>query len=188
MAKANKKTTKKKNGSSTVIALVIIFLCLVAVFVGVTLKIKQNSEEPVDQGLILLERDLEKDYPESPLAVMKYYYDISKYLYSGTNDITLTSDLIWQQRLMFTRELQVLNPYEVQKEKALEEIVQLQTNGVNMISVEISDARLDPENTTIAYITVTEYWTNSNNMTKEYALYLEDGKWKIHRLEIIGKE
>ncbi len=189
MAKAVKKTKEKKSGSGgTIIALIIMAICIVAIFLGVTLKVKQNNEILPDQGAELLERNLEVDYPDSPIAVMTYYYDIYKYLYSGSANVSYTSELVWQQRLMFTRELQVLNPYEIQKETALEEIVSLHDSGLNIISVELSDAKLDPENTSIAYVTVTEYWTGLNNITKEYALYLEDGKWKIHRWDIIEQE
>ncbi|MFV0518725.1 MAG: hypothetical protein ACK5LY_00485 [Lachnospirales bacterium] len=184
MAKAN----KKNSSSATIITILILILCIIAICVGVYLKMKEYSELPVDQGEILLEKNLETDYPESPKAVVEYYYDIYKYLYSGEADVTYTSELIWQMRLMYTRELQVLNPYEIQKEAALEEIVEGQTYGVKMLTYELQDLRYDDANSTIAYVTVKEYWSGIQNFTKEYALYLEDGDWKIHRWDILSRE
>lgn len=187
MGYMDKKSIEKKKGAGP-LAVIIIAICVFAVIVGVWLKIRQSSEVPVDVGQQLLERNLEVDYPEGPDAVMEYYYELYKYLYSGSSDVTYTSEIIWQMRLMYTRELQVLNPYEKQKEQALEEVVQGQTSGISIISSEITDTRYDEANQTIAYVTVKEYWTGIRNVTKRYSLYLEDGKWKIHRWDNVEKE
>ncbi len=177
----------KSNTKSAIISFittVIILGGLVLVYFGISARMKDTVEPKYDKANEALSLNLETSYPQSPAAVTKHYYDLYMCIYSGEY-IERTSDLVWQMRGLFTQELQILNPFEIQKERTVEEVVKMQKQGLSILSYEITDIYEDTANDTISYVDVTEYWTGAQKASKKYALVEEDNRWKIHRLDFI---
>ncbi|MFV0440151.1 MAG: DUF6715 family protein [Lachnospirales bacterium] len=167
---------------SALMSFILILVFVGIFFVGLKSRIESNANKnDVSEAERLLSVNLETDYPKGPEAVVTYYYEIFSYMYGGNSDVTYTSELVWQMRSLFTQELMSLNPYEMQKENALNEIVESQTTGVKILDARVENAYYDELNNNIAYVEVKEYWTGIRNKSVNYALYLEDGKWKIQR-------
>ncbi len=179
-----------KKGNSVLVSLIttiIIVGGLVLVYFGVSARMKEVVEPKVKEVDKVLSRNLETDYPDSPAGVVRHYYEIYTVIYSG-NAVSRTSDLVWQERGLFTKELQILNPYEIQVENVLEEIAMTQAGGDKLLTYEILDVYQDSENEKIFYVDVVEYWTGAVKVNKKYALFQEDNNWKIHRWDIIENE
>ncbi len=187
MAKNNKKTTKVQGIIISILTTLLILAGLVLVYLGVSQRIDDTVTPKASKVDEVLSLSLETDYPASPSGVVTHYYDLYECMYSA-EAVDRTSDLVWQMRGLFTRELQILNPFEKQKENALNEVIQSQQTGLKFLSYEINDIYLDTANENITYIDVTEYWTGPQKIKKTYALFQEDNKWKIHRWDIIGNE
>ncbi len=176
-----------KKGSSlvfSIITMLIIIVGLIALYFGVSARMKEAVKPKNNKVDNILAVDLETDYPNSPASVVRHYYEIYSVIYSG-DAIAKTSELVWQQRGLFSEELNLLNPFELQKDNVLSEIAKTQAGGNKLLTYEITDVYPDIEDEEIFYVETVEYWTGASKVIKTYALILDGDEWKIHRWDIL---
>lgn len=105
MNKAHKRTI------STIITMTIVAILIVSLYAyWITNHDPSDTQTTLSETEILLQKDLEKDYPETPREVVKYYSRMLKMLYSELED-SETEALAYKIRELYDQEL-IQNTFE----------------------------------------------------------------------------
>ncbi len=179
---------KNKNSTGIVIG-VLIFLISVVVGSLIMLLYNNSEEQQSDDPYLAIEElDLEYNYPDNHLQVVKDYYTIYSYLYSGECDLDKIEEVITKQRLLFAEELNEYNPYEAQVNNVISEITQMNDMGVYFIDYDINRDVISEGEITKADVYVTEYLSGLVTNYKKYTLIKEAGDWKIFAWEYVSED
>ena len=128
--------------------------------------------------LFLLIDDLQDNYPNSPRELMEVVLHISALLYGGgIRDNNQFLEVIYAQRLLFSRELLALNPFEGQYYAFLEGLAQAQDDGMTFNRGEIVEIHYLAQDYAVAH--VARFWHGLGLTNWVYFLILEDDRWKI---------
>ncbi|MFV0341982.1 MAG: DUF6715 family protein [Anaerocolumna sp.] len=151
MKKPHKKTLQ------TIITMFIISVLIVTVYYfvrtdrGIGVK---NTQSKKTQAEILVEQDIEDEYPATPKDVLELYINISKYCYDRNTSEEQIDKLAAQARLLYDEELLENNPLEIYKSNLQDEINRFRDENIDVMNYYTGN---DED---------AEFWTNDN---KEYA-------------------
>lgn len=191
----------KKNKSSKIFILTIVFLGIFLIFGLVFLSFMQKNEissyftkdsakhsEKIYNTLIELSED---KYPETPEKVVELYTESYKLLYGARikkeHINTLVPIILEKQRILFSNELIANNPFEQQSLNIQKNIKFFEDENLKIVSVELKPVIYDQQDSKKAYINVVfqDNSKPSNSQASQnynYKYYLKkdrDGKWRI---------
>lgn len=174
---------KNKTGLVVVIALIIIaVLGGTGIFTKLQEPPKPTKIPEFDQ---ITSYDFEKNYPDSPAAVIELNNKIMSFLYGGMITEEQIPDIIKKQRNLFALELLNLNSAELQVEAAKQQIALIQAASQKIIKIEAQAPVYDLEDKTKCSVIVTQYTSTTVSNFVKYHLINEDGLYKILTWEAI---
>ena len=135
----------------------------------------------------LINKDLEKDYPETPREVVKVYNRIITAYYDGEYDDKEFDKLTDQALLLLDDDLKAENPKETYVKNLTDEIAEYKEEKKTISRASVCD-RNDVKYTNdkgddLAYVTASYFIKAGNSYEDTDEMYVlrkdEDGKWKI---------
>ncbi len=135
----------------------------------------------------ILSYDLENNYPNEYIDVLKAYTSTVEYIYSGIDNVDVEKAVEIQRQLL-SKEVLKLNSKEEQIRIAKLDIKKKLSEGINIYSSKVYDTYQDSINNKIAVGSSLYYSTQGtgNNIDIEYHLIKEDGKWKVFHFRSKG--
>lgn len=186
-------TTEKKGGS--VLKKVLIGLVMAALIAGFYFAISSrnngagNAEEAaqIKNGEDLLRKNLERDYPLTPTAVVSYYSDLLLAYYDEDCSKSMRKDLMDQSRLLYDDELLENNPEEKQLRALQADVADYEKKKRQIINFTICDTddvqygKLDGAEVALAGVSYrVREKKDLGDIEEEFFLRKdEDGRWKI---------
>ncbi len=179
----------------TVVRTIIFGLIIAALIVGfyfyLSNRTSSNEEKGQDAARTELEtvlsKDISKDYPGTPRAVIKWHNRILQLYYNGkleNSDITRLCD---QDMLLWDADLLQLNPREVYLNSLNGSIADFRAHGRKIQSSDVADtddvrySKKDGRN--LSYVIATYFITEGSGYTRIYQNYCmrqdSAGRWKI---------
>lgn len=145
----------------------------------------------------LIAKDIENNYPNTPVKVVELYSDIMLEYYSGTVEEDILEKLVKQSMLLFDAELLAENPEEELIKKTKEEVEEYKKQEQTITRYILENSR-DVEYYSVddmSYCVVTaEYFirNSSGGFAKTYEDYMlrkdEFGNWKILGWQLTNTE
>ncbi len=162
---------------------------------------KQNSkpaeeEQQLTEAQIIATTDFEKNYPESPRAVVKWYNRISTVIYNNDlGDVSL-KEIGSQERELLDEDLLKLNPekdFYNNLEKEMKENAERQRSIVSSEVCESADVSYKTVNGyECAYVYAYYFGKEGGNFTRTYQKFClrkdKEDKWKILTFEKVPQE
>ena len=181
---------KKRRGKlRKPIIITILALLVVSYYIYLTHRNVNNDDKMTSNSAVseITSRDLEKNYPGTPRAVVSYFADIQKIWYKDdiTND-ELTG-LVQHARALFDDELLVANDYEQYMNNLRSEITSYKDNESYITECIVEDG-YDTEyktfqNKSYAFVNTKYYVKDDKNLNVVYEKYTlrkdSDSRWKI---------
>lgn len=175
----------------TIIFGLIIAALIVAFYFYLSNRTSSNEEKGQDAARTELEtvlsKDISKDYPGTPRAVIKWHNRILQLYYNGkleNSDITRLCD---QDMLLWDADLLQLNPREVYLNTLNGSIADYRAHGRKIQSSDVADtddvrySKKDGRN--LSYVIATYFITEGSGYTRIYQNYCmrqdSAGRWKI---------
>lgn len=172
----------------------IVIISIILIFVGALIyaKIPENTNQfhynRADKGRILykdvMDMNAEYKYPKTPEEVMGKKANTLMLMYGDfVVDESLYTDIITQQRLLFSDELLQLNPFDEQIENFINflEILRDEDEEIRVVNIEVLPIIYPPNTQNIAVARVSQSYRNLGQINWVY--YLErstvDDKWRI---------
>ncbi len=134
------KTTK------VTILIVLLVLSMVGYYAYLSGRVKDQKRSSAEQVSLLdtvLNRDLVNDYPSTPKEVMKYYNDIVKLLYGGTDDELsqdVVDDLAMKMRGLYDAELLAHNEMGTHLIRLRSEVTEYQEKGRRITNCSVASS------------------------------------------------
>lgn len=187
----NLKKNKNKSKALASVLRIVLILVLIGVVI-VAFEYRGHVEEEVEDQITtkyeeILAFDLENNYPQGPYEVLHNYYSIVEYLYGGECNEDEVPILIEKQRMLLSKNILEITPYDEQVENCKLVLRSLYENDQRILGVDQKMPVTDENNPNLSYCEVTEYYNNSTNSKIEYTLILEDTKWKILRWDKLNE-
>lgn len=150
---------------------------------------KNGKEKETSVATAVLQRDMDKNYPGSPRAVVTYFADIQKIIYKNDLDDDEFTGLAQHMRATYDDELLEKNPYDLFVENLRSEVNSYKSDkkyisqyivedgyGIDMMSFQGDDyARVD-----VKYYVRCEKEKQTIAVYEKYTLRKnDDGQWKI---------
>lgn len=182
----------KKSGS--VLKTIIIGIIMIGLIVGFYFAISSRNngsgskeKASTKKESVLLRRDLEKEYPPTPTAVVSYYSDLVLAYYKDDCKKAVREDLILKSRLLYDNELLENNAEDEQMSNMEAEIKDYKKNKKQIIKYtmckpdEVSYGDLDGAEVALVYATFrVRDKKDLKDVDEEFFLRKdEDGHWKI---------
>lgn len=188
----NEKNSKKLQPSQIIrfaVIIVLVALIVLGIYIHITNKSKnsaQQAEKNMTEATVLMQLDLENQYPKTVRDVVKLHCRILKCIYNEElqeKDLKILNDQI---RQLLAEELLEENEESEQFAELLNEIGNFQSAGKRFISYAI-DAEENVEykevngvEYAIVYVTCNiKEGKTTDALQEEYLLVKEDGQWKI---------
>lgn len=184
------------------IRVAVVSLICAALVVGYFIYLnKKNAktEEPdktLTEAEIIETTDFDKNYPESPRAVVKWYNRIAVVLYNDDLGDVSVKTIGSKERDLFDEDLLKLNPERDFYKNIEQEISDNEKRGRSIISTEVNDSA-DVAYKTVngyecAYVYSYYFGKEGNNFTRTYQKFClrkdKDGRWKILTWEKVPRE
>lgn len=176
-----------KKVSTAIITLLVIILGIIMVVVGVMLKQEDAIESETEKYDHIMAYDLATQYPSNYVEVLNIHNEIVEFLYGGEIRDEQISDVIAQQRNLFSKELLSLNSYDSQVQKATVEIQTQRETGELIISHNLVESFVTPESADVALAYVAEYTNVGKNNYLKFDIIKEDNLWKINSWHKVDK-
>ena len=182
-----------KKRTAGIIKTVIIGVICVGIVAGFYYYLTNRSPRSVettgetDEITSVLSKYLEKDYPASPRAVIKYYNRILLCLYNETYDDEQYQKLLEKMRALMDEELLENNPQDTFSTQMQNDIAAYKAESKIIATASICDtdevAYKKVEGSDCAYVTASYFLRSTkayNRANQEYVLRKdENGDWKI---------
>ena len=135
----------------------------------------------------LINKDLEKDYPETSREVVKVYNRIITAYYDGEYDDKEFDKLTDQALLLLDDDLKAENPKETYVKNLTDEIAEYKEEKKTISRASVCDSNdvkyTNDKGDEIAYVTASYFIKAGNSYEDTDEMYVlrkdEDGKWKI---------
>ncbi len=154
----------------------------------------RNTSTPAENNINssdaekLIAKDIEKNYPNTPVKVVELYSDFTLAFYSADIEEDTLEKLIKQSMLLFDKELLTVNSEEDLIQKAKEEVEEYRSKSQTITRYILEDSRdveyYTLENISYCVVTVEYFIRNSNGgLAKTYEDFMlrkdEYDKWRI---------
>lgn len=172
----------------------LIFLVLAGLVFGyyyyLTHRNVDNTDKIGDQGSRFeqLDRDLERNYPGTPRAVLAYYGDILKFVYKEDLTDEEFASTVQHLRALFDDELLAYNDYESYYLTLQAEVKNYKDSGLYVADYKVEEG-YDIEYKTLedskdyAYVEMALYVRSGKNVKTIYELFTlrkdDDGNWRM---------
>lgn len=180
---------KKKAGIVILAVLFVALICGSFYYV----KIKSNATPDEDTHLTKIQkittRDLEKNYPKTPRAVVKLYNQIITSYYSGNYTDDEFDKLIDQARMLFDQDLADNNSKDDYKKSVETSIADYKNRSFKIRQTNVCDSddvkylTDDSNGDKLAYVTASYFTEENKKFDKTYQMYVlrkdDNGDWKI---------
>ena len=180
---------KKKAGIVILAVLFVALICGSFYYV----KIKSNATPDEDTHLTKIQkittRDLEKNYPKTPRAVVKLYNQIITSYYSGNYTDDEFDKLIDQARMLFDQDLADNNSKDDYKKSVETSIADYKNRSFKIRQTNVCDSddvkylTDDSNGDKLAYVTASYFTEKNKKFDKTYQMYVlrkdDNGDWKI---------
>lgn len=183
--------TKKKSGvGGTILFVILLAVIVVGVYIMITTGEDNGKLEPDvkrTETEVLLDRDMEKDYPGTIREVVKVYCRLAKCLYNEEFDEEQVEALTRQLRHLYDEELLAENEEQLHFAGIKGDIAHYQSNKMSINSYTVDRASDIQYKTTDKGETagINMYFTINENgsFTRSYQEFIlrkdADGKWRI---------
>lgn len=153
---------------------------------GETKKTVLTNLPPVSERLQVIKEEIEEHYPATPKEVIEKHNELMEIGYS--TDIKDEDFEAYAQnlRMLYTKQLQELNPLEEQVNKLIAERILSEDKPLIIITSEIEDITIVKDSSTDeekSAEAIVKHGTNKGSTIKKYRLIKEDGMWKIQAWE-----
>ena len=189
------------NKAKIVIRVAIVTLVCAALVVGYFIYLnKRNSSVEDDKQLteaeIIATTDFEKNYPETPRAVVKWYNRIAIVIYNNDLGDVSVKEIGSQERMLFDEDLLKLNPEKDFYNHIEEEMKENEERQRSIVSSELCDSA-DVQYKTVngydcAYVYSYYFGKEGGNFTRTYQKFClrkdKEGNWKILTFEKVSQE
>lgn len=181
-----------KNAKYVIIAIACI--CLICGGFYLFAQSQTETEEQLTQAQKVILKDLEKDYPKTPRAVVSYFNQILE-CYYGSEEITdqQLEDLVDQAILLFDDELALINPRDEYYDAVIADIQNYKDMNKTIVKSDVADSNdvlyIDDEKEgtdnvdELAYVDATYFVNTNGDFAYTYQQFVlrkdEDGRWKI---------
>lgn len=175
----------KKNLKSIIIVVICAILCL-GYFYYLSNR-NADKEEELSEVEMVISKDLEKSYPQTPREVVKFYNRILKCYYNEEYTEAQLEQLVDQVILLMDEELKEKNPREQFIANVKADIKAFQEEKKQMSGIQLAGTD-DIEKKTIegreyAYVQSSYYIKSEKSGARASQTYIlrkdEDGNWKI---------
>lgn len=180
---------KKKPKFLTPLIFVVLALIVVGVFYYCSRKEIDNNESLAaeDEVSLIVNRDLELNYPGTPKSVVTYYSEIIQTIYKTEHTDEQLQALARQARGLFDEDLLKHNEYNEYMDRLRAEVKSYQDAGRFISGYQIEDGYniefIEYEGRSYAKVNVKYYVREGKNLIHTYEEYTlrkdEAGKWKI---------
>ncbi len=145
----------------------------------------------------LIAKDIEKNYPNTPVKVVELYSDITMAFYSENVEEEMLEKLVKQSRLLFDEELLAANSEEDLIEQTKEEVAKYQETSQKITNYILEDSRdvdyYELDDRSCCVVTVEYFIRNSNGgLAKTYEDFMlrkdEFDHWKIVGWQLTSAE
>lgn len=167
------------------------FLCVVLLCGGFFVMKNKNSAEPENMTVVqqINAKNLEKDYPKTPRAVVKLYNQIVTSYYGEKYTDAEFDKLIEQARMLFDKDLADNNSAEDYKASVQESIADYKQRSFKIRQSSVCDSddvkylTDDTNGDQLAYVTASYFTEENKKFGKTYQMYVlrqdENENWKI---------
>ncbi len=190
------------NKLKVVIRVGIVSLICAALVVGYFLYLNNKNSKPSDQDEQLTEAeiiettDFDKNYPESPRAVVKWYNRIATVIYNNDLGDVKLEEVGEQERKLLDDDLLKLNPEKDFYKRLEAEMKENQERQRSIVSSEVCESS-DITYKTVngydcAYVYAYYFGKEGNNFTRTYQKFClrkdKQDRWKILTFEKVPQE
>ena len=190
------------NKLKVVIRVGIVSLICAALVVGYFLYLNNKNSKPSDQDEQLTEAeiiettDFDKNYPESPRAVVKWYNRIATVIYNNDLGDVKLEEVGEQERKLLDDDLLKLNPEKDFYKRLETEMKENQERQRSIVSSEVCESS-DITYKTVngydcAYVYAYYFGKEGNNFTRTYQKFClrkdKQDRWKILTFEKVPQE
>lgn len=190
------------NKLKVVIRVGIVSLICAALVVGYFLYLNNKNSKPDEQDEQLTEAeiisttDFDKNYPESPRAVVKWYNRIATVIYNNDLGDVKLEDVGEQERKLLDDDLLKLNPEKDFYKRLESEMKDNQERQRSIVSSEVCESSdITYKNVNgydCAYVYAYYFGKEGSNFTRTYQKFClrkdKQGKWKILTFEKVPQE
>lgn len=170
---------------------IVALLCVVLLCGGFFVLKNKNSAEPENMTVVqqINAKNLEKDYPKTPRAVVKLYNQIVTSYYGEKYTDAEFDKLIEQARMLFDKDLADNNSTEDYKASVQESIADYKQRSFKIRQSSVCDSddvkylTDDTNGDKLAYVTASYFTEENKKFGKTYQMYVlrqdENENWKI---------
>lgn len=163
----------------------------------------RNTATPAETQIVssnvekLIAKDIEKNYPITPVKVVELYSDITLEFYSGTVSEDTLEKLVKQSMLLFDEELLAANTEEELIRKTKEEVEDYKSKSQTITRYILEDSRdvnyFTVDDNSYCVVTVEYFIRNTNGgLAKTFEDFMlrkdEFDKWKIMGWQLTSAE
>lgn len=154
--------------------------------------VESNTE--VSEVSIILDKDLDKDYPATPRAVIKFYNRIITAYYGEEYTNVQFEKLADQARMLLDEELLEYNPRDEYISSLAKEVTDYKNRGRYIVSSDVSDTNnvhyAVKKGRDVAYVTSYYFTKEASTYERVYQEYVlrkdSAGRWKILTFRLVN--
>ena len=177
----------KKTGIVIIALIVIIAICGAFYVVNDNSKKESRKEASLTEIQKITTKDLDKDYPQTPREVVKFYNKIVDSYYKDQYTDDELDALMDQALKLFDDELVQANPKDSYKSSVIADVKNYKDQGKTIAQIDVGDSNdvkyaTDTEDQ-IAYVRASYFIKQDSSYSKTYQDYVlrkdSEGRWKI---------
>lgn len=177
----------KKTGIVIIALIVIIAICGAFYVVNDNSKKESRKEASLTEIQKITTKDLDKDYPQTPREVVKFYNKIVDSYYKDQYTDDELDALMDQALKLFDDELVQANPKDSYKSSVIADVKNYKDQGKTIAQIDVCDSNdvkyaTDTEDQ-IAYVRASYFIKQDSSYSKTYQDYVlrkdSEGRWKI---------
>ena len=156
-----------------------------------------ETKTDVSNAEKLIAKDIEKNYPNTPVKLVELYSDITMEFYSESVEEEMLEKLVKQSMLLFDGELLAANPEENLIQQTKEEVAEYREKSQKITNYILEDSRdveyYELDDNSYCIVTVEYFIRNSNGgLAKTYEDFMlrkdEFNQWKIMGWQLTSAE
>jgi hypothetical protein len=164
----------KRNANSYLFIFIIVFICIITF----STYSKNNNADDKTEYNELMALDLDKTYLVKPEDVVEVYYKAVSSLYNNNLSEEEIEDVIKIERMLFSKELLEINPYDAQLEAVKNSIGDFKKAKKSVVGFEEISVAYDEVSQKICKVE-TAFILTGQSINFIHTLILEEGNWKI---------
>lgn len=165
----------KRNPNSYLFMMIVILSCIV--FFSTYSKNNKNADNKAEYDE-LIALDLEKTYLVRPEEVVGVYYKTVTSLYNNSLSEEEIEHIIKIERMLFSKELLEINPYDTQLEAVKNNIADFKKAKKSVLGFEEINVAYDENSRRVCKIE-SSFMLTGQSVNFVHTLILEEGNWKI---------